>query len=194
MFERRKYVVNAFMKLASGWGHLAVWDIGKHFRSRSDATEQKNVFILFYAQSYRKHLFCLCVVRIYLDVGKNMHACQNTIIFFSILFYFLFFIFFSCPALPVFSEFSQGFIRKYYSRLSLSRTPRDSMKQFEISVLRHIRFADSGKQLIEQPPLTEWICNLTPKLETFWKYCGKEEKLLLRSNFSSFPQYFIACW
>ena len=39
-----------------------------------------------------------------------------------------------------------------YSRLSLSRTPRDSMKQFEISVLRHIRFADSGKQLIEQPP------------------------------------------
>ena len=42
-----------------------------------------------------------------------------------------------------------------YSRLSLSRTPRDSMKQFEISVLRHIRFADSGKQLIEQPPLTE---------------------------------------
>ena len=42
-----------------------------------------------------------------------------------------------------------------YSRLSLSRTPRESMKQFEISVLRHIRFADSGKQLIEQLPLTE---------------------------------------
>ena len=49
-----------------------------------------------------------------------------------------------------------------------------------------------GKQLIEQPPLTEWICNLTPKLEIYWK-CGKEEKLLLRSNFSSFPQYFVAC-
>ena len=27
------------------------------------------------------------------------------------------------------------------------------------------------------------------KLEIYWKYCGKEEKLLLRSNFSSFPQY-----
>ena len=51
-----------------------------------------------------------------------------------------------------------------------------------------------GKQLIEQPPLTEWICNLTPKLEIYWKNCGKEEKFLLRSNFSSFPQYFIACW
>ena len=56
---------------------------------------------------------------------------------------------------------------------------------FDISDLRNW-----GKQLIEQPPLTEWTCNLTPKLEIYWKYCGKEEKLLLRSNFSSFPQYF----
>ena len=32
---------------------------------------------------------------------------------FSFLFYFILF-FFSCPTLPVFSEFSQGFIRKYY--------------------------------------------------------------------------------
>ena len=29
------------------------------------------------------------------------------------------------------------------------------------------------------------------KLEIYWKYCEKEEKLLLRSNFSSFPQYFV---
>ena len=28
-------------------------------------------------------------------------------------------------------------------------------------------------------------------LTTSNKYCGKEEKLLLRSNFSSFPQYFL---
>ena len=50
-----------------------------------------------------------------------------------------------------------------------------------------------GKQLIEQPPLTEWICtcNLTPKLVIYWKYYGKEEKLLLRSNFSVFQQYFV---
>ena len=43
-----------------------------------------------------------------------------------------------------------------YSRLSLSRIPRDSMKHFEISVVRHIRFTElRKKQLIEQPPLTE---------------------------------------
>ena len=81
-----------------------------------------------------------------------------------------------------------------YSRLSLSRTPRDSMNisrypYFDISDLRNW-----GKQFIEQSPLTEWVCNLTPELEIYWKYCGKEEKLLLRSNFSSFPQYFVACW
>ena len=60
---------------------------------------------------------------------------------------------------------------------------------FDISDLRNW-----GKQLIQQTPLTEWIFNLTPKLGTYWNYCGKEEKLLLRSNFSSFPQYFVACW
>ena len=41
-----------------------------------------------------------------------------------------------------------------YSRLSLSPNPRDSMKHFEISVLRHIRFAELRKT-IEQPPITE---------------------------------------
>ena len=81
-----------------------------------------------------------------------------------------------------------------YSRLSLSRTQgtlwnTSRYPYFDISDLQNW-----GKQLTEQLPLTEWICNLTPKLEIYWKYCGKEEKLLLRSNFSSFPQCFVACW
>ena len=29
------------------------------------------------------------------------------------------------------------------------------------------------------------------KLEMYWKYFGKEEKLLIMSNFSSYPQYFV---
>ena len=33
-----------------------------------------------------------------------------------------------------------------YSRLSLSRTQRDSLKYFEISVVRHIRFAELRKK------------------------------------------------
>ena len=35
------------------------------------------------------------------------------------------------------------------------------------------------------------IRNWTLEVEIYWKYCGKKEKLLLRSNFSSFPQYFF---
>ena len=70
---------------------------------------------------------------------------------------------------------------------TLWNTPR--YPYFDIADLRNW-----GKQIIEQPPLTEWIFNLTPKLEIYWKYCGKEEKLLLRSNFSSFLQYFVASW
>ena len=35
-----------------------------------------------------------------------------------------------------------------------------------------------------------WSLPKHEHLTTSEKYCGKEEKLLLRSNFSSFPQYF----
>ena len=41
-----------------------------------------------------------------------------------------------------------------YSRLSLSRNQRDPQKQFEISVLRHIRFVVLRKKQFEQPIFT----------------------------------------
>ena len=41
-----------------------------------------------------------------------------------------------------------------YSRLSLSRNRRDPQKQFEISVLRHIRFVVLRKKQFEQPNFT----------------------------------------
>ena len=41
-----------------------------------------------------------------------------------------------------------------YSRLSLSRNRRDPQKQFEISVLRHIRFVVLRKKQFEQPIFT----------------------------------------
>ena len=87
-----------------------------------------------------------------------------------------------------------GKIRKKYSRLSLSRIPRDSVKYFEISIPRHIRFAELRKQSIDQPYLTNVYVIWLLKLDVYWKYCGKEEKLLLRSNFSYFPQYFVTCF
>ena len=41
-----------------------------------------------------------------------------------------------------------------YSRLSLSRSRRDPQKQFEISVVRHIRFSELRKIQIVQPNFT----------------------------------------
>ena len=41
-----------------------------------------------------------------------------------------------------------------YSRLSLSRNQRDPLKHFEISALRHIRFAVLRKKQFEQPNFT----------------------------------------
>ena len=41
-----------------------------------------------------------------------------------------------------------------YNRLSLSRSPRDPLKHFEISVLRHIMFAELRKIPIEQQNIT----------------------------------------
>ena len=46
----------------------------------------------------------------------------------------------------------QGILK--YSRLSLSRSRRDPLKHFEISVLRHIRGAELRKIPTEQPNFT----------------------------------------
>ena len=45
-------------------------------------------------------------------------------------------------------------LKHKYSRLSLSRNRRDLQKQFEISVLRHIRFVVLRKKQFEQPNFT----------------------------------------
>ena len=62
-----------------------------------------------------------------------------------------------------------------YSRLSLSGIPRNSLKYFEISVPRHVRFAElrkKKKKKIEQPHLTN-ICviglEVRDLLKILWK-------------------------
>ena len=43
--------------------------------------------------------------------------------------------------------FRVNMVSSEYSRLSLSQSPRDSLKHFKISVPRHIRFAELRKTL-----------------------------------------------
>ena len=50
---------------------------------------------------------------------------------------------------------------KQDSRLSLSRIPRDSLKYFETSVPRHIRFAEFRKKMNRTAIFNKCICNLT---------------------------------
>ena len=91
--------------------------------------------------------------------------------------------------LNILGDFSAGTVDSRYLEIQGIIWNTSRYPYFDISDLRNW-----GKQLIKQPRLTEWICNLTPKLELYRKYRGKEEKLLLRSSFSSFPQYFVTCW
>ena len=54
-----------------------------------------------------------------------------------------------------------------YSRLSLSRIPRDSLKHFEISVPRHIR-VERVRKTINWTTFNKWICNLTPEVKNIY--------------------------
>ena len=55
-----------------------------------------------------------------------------------------------------------------YSRLSLSRNRRDSLKKFEISVLRHIRFVVLRKKTIRTAKFHKLTCNLTPLVKNLY--------------------------
>ena len=60
-------------------------------------------------------------------------------------------------------------VQNLYSRLSLSRSPRDSLEYFEISVPRHIRFAELRKTINRTTTFNKWICNLTPEVNRYIK-------------------------
>ena len=55
-----------------------------------------------------------------------------------------------------------------YSRLSLSRIPRDSLKHLEISVSRHIRVWRVRKTINWTTIFNKWICNLTPEVRNIY--------------------------
>ena len=64
-----------------------------------------------------------------------------------------------------------------YSRLSLSRIPRDSLKYFEISVLRHIRFAGLGENLIRLTTFNKYMCNWTLEVRDILKILWKRGEI-----------------
>ena len=64
-----------------------------------------------------------------------------------------------------------------YGRLSSSRSPRDSLKHFEISVPRHTRFAELRKTINRTVTVNKGICNLTPEVRDILKILWKREEI-----------------
>ena len=65
---------------------------------------------------------------------------------------------------------------RIYSRLSLSRRPRDSLKYFEISVPRPIRFAKSRKKIWTNT-FYKWTCTLTSEVRHTLKILRKRGEI-----------------
>ena len=78
-----------------------------------------------------------------------------------------------------------------YSRLSLSRIPRDSLKCFEISVLRHIRFAILGEKLIRLTPFNKYMCNWTLEVRDLLKILWKRGEIAPKEQFLLFSTIFF---
>ena len=66
-----------------------------------------------------------------------------------------------------------------YSRLSLSRIPRDSLKHFKISVPRNISVSEVRKTLNRTTTFNKWICNLTPEARDILKILWERGKIAL---------------
>ena len=65
---------------------------------------------------------------------------------------------------------TNAYNKQKYSWLSLSRIPRDSLKYFEISVPRHIRFAELRKKIIRTTTFNKYMCNWTLEVRNIHVY------------------------
>ena len=64
-----------------------------------------------------------------------------------------------------------------YSRHSLSRIPRDSLKYFAISVSRHIRIAEPRKQINRTTTFNKYMCNWTLEIRDILKILWKRGEI-----------------
>ena len=73
--------------------------------------------------------------------------------------------------------------------ISKSKGPSETLRDIHTWTYQICRIEENTNWTTK---FRKWTCNLTPLVRnTCWKYCGKGVKLLLRSNFSSYSQYFL---
>ena len=111
-------------------------------------------FFLFYPENRIRHFLKI------VSSGDNFHEMSNPVLWEN------------KKTLPISPESGKGLLRTY-SRLSLSRIPRYSLKYFDISVPRHIRFAELRKKIIRTTTFNKYSCNWTVEfrdiLKILWK-------------------------
>ena len=64
-----------------------------------------------------------------------------------------------------------------YSQLSLSQSPRDSLKHFEKAIPQHIRFAELRKTINQTTTFNKRICNLAPEVRDIMKILWKRGEI-----------------
>ena len=81
-----------------------------------------------------------------------------------------------------------------YSGRSLSRNPRDFMKYFEISLPRHVRFAELRKKIIQTMTFNKYtyicICNWTLEVRDRLKILWKKGEIAPKEQFLLFSTIF----
>ena len=88
-------------------------------------------------------------------------------------------------------NFFQGIRIQSTPVISKSKGPSETLRDIRTSTYQMCRIEENTNRTTK---FHKWTCNLTTLVRNIcWKYCGKGEKLLLRSNFSSYPQYFVTC-
>ena len=83
-----------------------------------------------------------------------------------------------------------NYCRFKYSRLSLSRIPRDFLKHFEISIPRNIRVAEVRKTINWTTTFNKWICTLTPEVRDILKILWKRGEIAPKEQFLLFSTIF----
>ena len=73
--------------------------------------------------------------------------------------------------------------------ISKLKGPSETLRDIRTSTYQIFRIEENTNHTTK---FHKWICNKTPLVKNiYWKYCGKWEKLLLRSNFSSYPNILL---
>ena len=94
-------------------------------------------------------------------------------------------------------EFGDGFNRNFFDRDRRFYSKNWIFRIIEIRKIGNIFTLNNSKKDRDwQSDLKNPVVSKNRRLNhrgltVYWKYCGKGEKLLPRSNFSSFPQYFV---